>query len=95
MYFVFGQSREAQAEIERNASTLVLLALGMAVVLLVIFLSFENAHGAALASHLSVGAPCGSMEASAADEGCEIDLERNPFRSEIRNSPPEPWSSQS
>jgi hypothetical protein len=89
MYFVFGQSREVQAEIERNASTLVLLAVGVVVMLLVIFLSFENAYGATLTSRPSFGAPCGSVEASAADGGWEIDLEQSSWISELKNSPPE------
>jgi hypothetical protein len=95
MYFVFGQNREVQAEIERNASTLVLIAVGIALVLLVIFLSFENAYGATLTSPPSLVAPCGSMEASTGDDGREIDLEQNSWRSELKNSPPEGWDLQS
>jgi len=95
MYFVFGYNREAPVQIERNASKLVLLAVGIAVALLVIFLSFENADGATLTSHLSLGAPCGSMEASAADGAWEMDLEQNSWRSEVKNSPPERWDLQS
>ena len=95
MYFIFGYSREAPVQIERNTSTLVLLALGIAVVLLVIFLSFENADGATLTSHLFLGAPSGSVEAGAAYDGWEIDLEQNSWRSELKNSPPERWDLQS
>ena len=85
MYFVFGHSREVQAEIKGNASTLVLLAVGIAVVLLLIFLSFENAHGATLASCPSLDAPHGLMEASASDDGREVDLEQSSWRSELKN----------
>ncbi len=95
MYFIFGYSREVPVKIERNTSKAVLLAVGIAVVLLVIFLSFENADGVTLISYLSFGAPSGSMEASAADDGWEIDLEQNSWRSELKNSPPEGWNSQS
>jgi len=93
MYFVFGQSREVHAEIERNASTLVLLAVGIAVALLVIFLSFENAYGATLTSPPSIGPPCGSMEASAGDGGWEMGLEQSSWRSELKNSLPLVWNS--
>ena len=95
MYFIFGYSREVQVEIERSASKLALLVVGIAVVLLVIFLSFENADGATLTSYLSFGTPSGSMEASAADDGLEIDSEQNSWISELKNSPPEGWDSQS
>ena len=95
MYFIFGYSREVPVKIERNASKVVLLAVAIVVMLLVIFLSFENADGATLTSYLSFDAPAGSMEASAADDGWEIDLEQNSWRSELKNSPPEGWVSQS
>jgi hypothetical protein len=93
MYFTFGYNGEAPVEVERRTSTLVLLALGMAVVLLVIFLSFENAYGATLTSHLSFGAPCGSMEVSAGDGGWGMNLEQSSWRSELENSPPIGWIS--
>jgi|GEM_PF-1704797 len=93
MYFTFGYNREAPVEVERRASTLVLLALGMAVMLLVIFLSFENAYGATLTSHLSFGAPCGSMQVSAGDTGWEMNSEQSSWRSELRSSPPVAWNS--
>ena len=95
MYFIFGYNREAPVQIERNASKLVLLAVGIVVALLVIFLSFENADGATLTSHLSFGTPCGSMDAGAAVDGWEIDLEQNSWRTELKNSPPEGWDLQS
>ena len=95
MQFIFAYLRQAQAEPERDAPRAILLGIGMLVVLLVIFLSFENADGATLTSHLSLGAPCGSMEASAADGAWEMDLEQNSWRSEVKNSPPERWDLQS
>jgi hypothetical protein len=93
MYFVFGCSREVPVKIERNSPRLVMFAVGIAVVLLVIFLSFENADGA---THT----PCLSSDASvvstdAADDGLQIGLEQNSWRSELKNSPPERWDSQS
>ena len=95
MYSAFDHSHEVPVKIERNASKVVLLAVAIVVMLLVIFLSFENADGATLTSYLSFDAPSGSVEANAADDGWEIDLEQNSWRSELKNSPPEGWDSQS
>jgi len=95
MYSAFDHSHEVPVKIERNASKVVLLAVAIVVMLLVIFLSFENADGATITAYLSFGAPASSMEASAADDGWEIDLEQNSWRSELKNSPPEGWDSQS
>lgn len=95
MYFTFDHSHRVPEEIGRYTSKLVLLALGVVVILLVILLSFENADGATLSSYLSFDAPSGSVEANAVDDGLEIDLEQNSWRSELKNSPPEGWDSQS
>jgi hypothetical protein len=95
MYSAFDHSHEVPVKIERNASKVVLLAVAIVVMLLVIFLSFENADGATLTSYLSFGAPADSMEASAAADGWEIDLEHNSWISEFKNSPPKGCVSQS
>jgi hypothetical protein len=93
MQFLFAYSRQAQAESESNAPGAVLFGIGVLVVLLVIFLSFENADGATLTSFLSFDTSASS--ASAADDGLEIALEQNFWRFELKNSPPEGWDSQS
>ncbi|MGB7062042.1 MAG: hypothetical protein WBF13_06775 [Candidatus Zixiibacteriota bacterium] len=95
MYFTFDHSHRVPEEIGRYTSKLVLLALGVVVILLVILLSFENADGANLTFSLSFDAPSGSAKANAADNGPEIDLEQTFWRSELKNSPPEGWGSQS
>lgn len=93
MYFILGFDREAPVEIEKTGPSLCLLAVGIVVALLVIFLSFENAYGATLPSPPSLGTPCGSMEASAGDGGCKMNLEQSSWRSELENSPPVGWIS--
>ena len=95
MYFTFDHSHGVPEEIGRYTSKLVLLALGVVVILLVILLSFENVDGATITAYLSFDAPAGPMEANAVDGGLEIDLEQNSWRSELKNSPPEGWDSQS
>lgn len=95
MYSAFDHSHKVPVKIERNASKVVLLAVAIVVMLLVIFLSFENADGATLTSYLSFAASSGSIEVNAVDGGLEIDLEQTFWRSELKNSPPEGWVSQS
>ena len=95
MYFTFDHSHRVPQEIGRYTSKLVLLGLGIVVVLLVIFLSFENVAGATIIAYLSFDAPAGSMEANAVDGGLEIDLEQTFWRSELKNSPPKGWDLQS
>lgn len=95
MYSAFDHSHEVPVKIERNASKVVLLAVAIVVMLLVIFLSFENVDGATVTAYLSFDAPAGSMEANTVDGGLEIDLEQNSWRSELKNSPPEGSVSQS
>ena len=93
MYFILGYDREAPVEIEKNGPTLCLLAVGIVVALLVIFLSFENAYGATLTSPPSFGASCGLMEASTADDGREIGLEQKSWKTELENPLQVGWTS--
>jgi hypothetical protein len=95
MYFVSGYSRELPVGVERSASKVALFVVAIAVVLLVIFLSFENTDGEPLPYRISFDAPSGSAEASAVGSGLEIDLERNFWRSDLKNPPPNWWDSQS
>ncbi|UCB52535.1 MAG: hypothetical protein JSV10_00075 [Candidatus Zixiibacteriota bacterium] len=93
MNLTFDHLRRALEETGRYALKLVLFAVGVVVVLLVIFLSFENADGAIHPSFLSFDTS--AVSANAPDDGSEIGLERNSWRSELENSPPEGRNSQS
>ena len=95
MHFIFGIVREVPMKIESKVSKPALLVLGIAVVLLVIFLSFENTDGEPLPYRICFDAPSGSAQASAVGSGLEIDLERNFWRSDLKNPPPNWWDSQS
>ena len=95
MHFIFGIVREVPMKIESKVSKRALLVLGIAVVLLVIFLSFENTDGEPLPYRISFDAPSGSAEVSTVDSRLEIDLERNFWRSDFKNPPSNGWDSQS
>ena len=95
MHFIFGIVREVPMKIESKVSKRTLLVLGIAVVLLVIFLSFENTDGEPLPYRISFDAPSGSAEVITVDSRLDIDLERNLWRSDFKNPPPNGWDSQS
>jgi hypothetical protein len=95
MNLVFGHDREAPADKAKYNSKLALAGVGIVLVLLVILLSFENADGGTVGSHLFSETLFGSTQVIASDAEVEITLEPNSWRSELQNSPPLGWDSQS
>ncbi len=94
MHFIFGYSREVPVKIEKETSIATLIAIAVLVVLLFIFLSFENIDEKIRASDLIFHAPSSSIQIAGADNAFEIDSETH-WRSELKNSPQQGWDSQS
>jgi len=95
MHFIFGYLRETPVKIERETSKATLVVIAILVVLLVIFLSFENIDGETLSFYLSFHAPSGSVQISGAEDKFDIDSEQNFWISELKNSSHILWDSQS
>ena len=77
MHFTFGYSGEVPEKREKEMSKATLVAIAILVVLLVIFLSFEDIDGKPLVSYRSFHAPSGSTQTGGADK-LEIDSETHP-----------------
>jgi|GEM_PF-4723889 len=77
MHFILGYYREVPVKIERETPKVVLVGIAILVVLLFIFLSFEDIDGETLSSYLSFHAPSGSAQTGGADK-LEIDSETHP-----------------
>ncbi|MCK4223935.1 MAG: hypothetical protein KAX39_02065 [candidate division Zixibacteria bacterium] len=75
MHFIFGYTREVPVKIEREASKLALVGLAILIVLLFIFLTFEDIDEEIRASDLIFRAPSNSIQIAGADNAFEIDSE--------------------
>jgi len=85
MHFIFGYTREVPVKIKKETSKLALVGLAIVIVLLFIFLTFEDIDEEIRASDLIFHAPSGSAQIAGADNAFEIDSE-NLWRSELKNS---------
>ena len=94
MNFIFGYSREVPVKIERQTPKLALVGLAILIVVLFIFLTFEDIDDQISVSNLVFNAPPNSPQVANADNSSEIDSE-SLWRSELKNSPQQGWDSQS
>ncbi len=85
MHFIFGYAREVPVKIERETSKLALVALAILIVVLLIFLTFEDIDEDIRASDLIFRTPSSSIQIAGADNAFEIDSE-SLWRSELENS---------
>jgi hypothetical protein len=99
MHFIFGYCREVPQKMERETPKAVLVGIAILVVLLVVFLSFENIDGETLSSYLSFQTPSWSAQMGVVGKleiGSGIHSEQSLWRSEFKNSsPPKAGVSQS
>jgi hypothetical protein len=89
MSFIFGYSREVQVKIERNPSKLALVGLAILIVVLFIFLTFEDLDEQTFVHDLVLNAPSSSVSALDSDNSSgtdsEIISEQVFRRSELKN----------
>jgi hypothetical protein len=89
MSFMFGYSREVQVKIERNPSKLALIGLAILIVVLFIFLTFEDLDEQSSVSNIVLNAPSSSVSAIDSDissgTDSEIISEQVFRRSELKN----------
>ncbi len=95
MYFIFGYAKEVTEKIERDTSKIVLLGIAVLVVLLVVFLSFENIDGEPLESYLSFHSQSGSAQMLDVDNGLKVEWEQHFWRSELKKLSHFLWDAQS
>jgi len=90
MYFIFGYLREVPVKFEKKTSIASLIAIAVLVVLLFIFLSFEDVDEPTRSSYLTFNASSCSSQMDVNGElgiESETDIEQNFWRSELKNSP--------
>ena len=89
MTYIFGYSREVRVKIERNPSKLALVGLAVLIVVLFIFLSFEDLNDRIGASDLVFNPAAGSAQTVdigvALEMDSEIVAEQDLWRSELNN----------
>jgi len=92
MHFIFGYFGEVREKIERETSKVALVGIAILVVLLFIFLSFEDIEGETLSSYLSFQTPSWSAQMGVVGK-LEIESgiysEQSFWSSELKNSPHE------
>jgi hypothetical protein len=89
MSFIFGYSREVRVKIERNPSKLALVGLAILIVVLFIFLTFEDLDEQTSVRNLVLNAPSSSVSTLDSDNSSgtdsEIISEQIFRRSELKN----------
>jgi hypothetical protein len=95
MYYIFGYTKEVPVKIERDTSRIILLGIAVLVVLLFVFLSFEDIDGETLGSYLSFHAPSGSAQIVNVDNELEVGWEQHFWRSELKKLSRYWWDAQS
>ncbi len=94
MHFIFGYTREVPVKIERETSKLALVGLAILIVVLFIFLTFEDIDEEIRASDLVFHTPSNPIQMAGVDNVFEIDS-KNLWRSALKNLPQPGWDSQS
>ena len=75
MHFIFGYLREVPVNMERETSKLALVGLAILIVVLLIFLTFEDIDEEIRASDLIFRAPSSLIQIAGADNAFKIDSE--------------------
>ena len=80
MHFIFGYAREVPVKMEKETSLVALITVAILVVLLFIFLSFEDIDGETISSYLSFQASSGLTQIGVVgklENNCGIHPEQN------------------